>query len=243
VGTSLVSKVYLKTLESQSLQSRLTIRRHLIRERVAAVSLLCRQLELYGGRVPRSTRAPHLRKAVEREMKTLFGNAATAFTLELRELLDHCERLVRHQEALDHALKRLARDNEVCRRFMDIPGVGPISALTFFAVIGEPHRFRRSKDVGAYLGLAPRLYQSGLTTHVGRISKMGNAAARSLLTQASMKLLCSGEDSALRDWASEVARRRGLPRARVALARKLAVVMLEMWKTGESYRPRPVAVA
>jgi hypothetical protein len=58
-----------------------------------------------------------------------------------------------------------------------------------------------------------------------------------------MKLLCSGEDSALRDWASEVARRRGLPRARVALARKLAVVMLEMWKTGESYRPRPVAVA
>jgi transposase len=243
VGTSLVSKVYLKNLECQSLQTRLTIRRHLIRERVAAVHLLCRQIELYGGRIKPSTRAQRLREVAEPEMKKLFREPSAALASELRHLLKRCEQMVRDQQAIDHDLRCLASENEVCRRFMEIPGVGPICALTFYATVGEPHRFRRAGDVGSYFGLTPQIRQSGLTARVGRISKMGNAAMRGLLVQASVTFMRSSRDDCdLRAWASGIEQRRGAARARVALARKLAVLMLTMWKTGQKYNPRPAAL-
>jgi transposase len=239
IGASLVSKVYLKSLECQSIQSRLTIRRHLIRQRVAGVNLLCRQLEVYGGRVRGPTKSLQFRARVEVELRKLFGRASTPLTSELRHLLDHCERLVTYQLALDRELKRTAAAIEVCQRFMEIPGVGPICALTFYATVDEPGRFRRTRDVGCYLGLTPRLHQSGLTSRVGRISRMGNKSTRQLLVQAAMYFLrLSKTDCALRQWALGIAGRSGRRRARVALARKLAVIMLAMWKSGASYEPR-----
>lgn len=235
IGVSTVSKVHLKSFEFQSLQSRLTIRRHLIGERVAAVNLLCRQVELYGGRVQRSTRAAHLRQDVERELKRLFGRKTTALTAELRNLLDHCESMVMRQQVMDEKLNREAHEIEICRRFMQIPGVGPMCALTFYAAIEEPERFHRSSNVGAYLGLTPTVHQSGLTKRSGRITKMGHRALRCLLVQSSMILMRSNVACSLRDWALDIEKRRGRGRARVALARKLAIVMLRMWKTGEAF--------
>jgi transposase len=238
LGASLVSKVYLKTLEAQALQSRLTIRRHLIRHRVSAVNLLCRQLELYGGRVSRSTRSMQLRAKIEVEIKTLFGRATNPLPPDFDYLLEHCEQLIAYQYQLDGELKRLAANNEVCRRFMQIPGVGPICALTFYAAVGDPHRFKRSSDIGSYLGLTPKLHQSGLTMRLGRISRMGNRTMRTLLTHASLRFMhASKQNSDLLGWASEVEQRRGRGQARVALARKLAVVMVAMWKKGEDYQP------
>lgn len=239
VGAAAVSKVHLKSLECQSLQSRLAIRRHLIRERVAAVSLLSRQLELYGGRIGPATRAKRLRERVEPQMRTLFGKEPNALASELRHLLYHCEAMIEHQQATDEDLARLAHENDVCRRLMGIPGVGPICALTFYAAVGEPGRFCPSKRIGAYFGLSPTIHQSGLTSRQGRISRMGSAAMRCLLVQASMTFMrCSGTDSDLGEWALRIAGRRGAGKARVALARKLAVLMLSLWKTGETYRPR-----
>lgn len=239
VGATAVSKVYLKNLDCQALQSRLTIRRHLIGERVAAVNLLCRQLELYGGRIRRSTRPRHLRENVEAEIRKLFRKEASPLTSELRSLLNRCEEMVLHQQAIDDELKQLAFDNEVCCRFMAIPGIGPICALTFYAAVGDPDRFARCANIGAYFGLAPRIHQSGLTSRRGRISRMGSKAMRSLLVQASITFMrLGGSDSDLRMWASNVEARRGAGRARVALARKLAIVMLSMWKTGQPYLPR-----
>jgi transposase len=239
IGASAVSKVHLKSLECQSLNSRLAIRRHLIRERVSAVNLLGRQIDLFGGRIGGSTRAMHLREMAEPQIRRLFGRTPTPLSSELRHLLDHCELMVTWQRAIDAELKRLAAANELCRRFMAIPGIGPVCALTFYAAIGEPARFKRSSDIGAYFGLTPKLNQSGLTSRSGRISRMGNASVRGLLVHASIAFMrCSNGDCDLQEWASVVASRRGKPRARVALARKLAVVMLTMWKTGEPYRPR-----
>jgi transposase len=238
IGKTLISRVHLKTLECQSLQSRLTIRRQLVRQRVAAVNLLCRQLELYGGRINRSKKSMQLRDQVETELKNLFGRASNPLTSALRHLLDHCEQLIAYQQIADRELTRFASGNEVCRRFMEIPGVGPLCALTFYATIGDPHRFRRSADVGPYLGLTPRLHESGLTSRHGRISRMGHRAARSLLVQASLSFMrCSSVDSTLRSWTSELELRRGRGQSRVALARKLAVVMLAMWKSGQAYAP------
>jgi transposase len=191
-----------------------------------------------------STRALHLRENVEPEMRKLFGKGVTRLTSELRHLLDHCEAMVIYQQAMDEELKRVALGNEVCRRFMDIPGIGPICALNFYAIVGEPERFRRSADIGAYFGLTPSVRQSGLTTRTGRISRMGSTVMRGLLVQASITFMrSSSADSQLGDWAARIAQRRGKGRARVALARKLATVMLAMWKTGESYQPRLGLVA
>jgi transposase len=237
IGASLVSKVHLKSFDCQSLQSRLTIRRHLIRQRVDAVNLLCRQIELFGGRVCGCTRSMGLRKRVETEIRHVFGRSTPPVVRDLHQLLDRCEQLMMYQKAVDRDLKRSAVENEICRRFMEIPGIGPLCALSFYASISEPHRFARSKDVGCYLGLTPRLRQSGLSSRSGRISRMGPRATRSMLVQAAIGFMrCSPPDCDLRAWCSRVEEARGRGQARVALARKLAVVMLAMWKTGEPFR-------
>lgn len=241
LGAATVAKVYLRSLDCQALQSRLAIRRRLIRLRVGAVNALCRQLEQFGGRINSSTRSSLLRSRVEPEFRKLFGRAPNRLVSDLRYLLDLSEQLLAYQTAIDSELKRLARENEVCRRFMEIPGVGPICALTFYAVVSEPHRFGRTSDIGSYLGLTPRIHQSGLMCRVGRISKMGNATARSLLVQSGSRFMrCNTEDTQLHAWALQVEQRRGRGRARVALARKLATVMLSMWKNGEPFQPRPL---
>ena len=241
LGVSNVSKVYLKDFETQALQSRLTIRRHLLRERLAAVSLLCRQIELYGGRIRRSTRDTHLREAVEPQLKRLFGRAPSALSNELRDLLDRCEQMIEYQRAFDEQLRKLALDNAICRRLMTIPGVGPLCALTFYAAVGEPERFARSADIGAYFGLAPTTHESGLTVRPGRISRMGNAPMRRLLVQAAMAFMRWADPAcALKAWALQIEQRRGRPRAKVALARKLAVLMLTLWRMRTIYLPQTI---
>jgi transposase len=238
ISASLVSKVYMKSLDSQSLQSRLSIRRHLIRQRVAAVCMLGRQIELFGGRLRCNPKSNRFRSAVEAEIRNLFPIGSSALVEQLRFLADHCERLTNYQRAIDRELKLAARENEVCRRLMEIPGVGPLCALTFYAAVDDPHRFLRSSDIGSYFGLAPRIRESGLTSKKSRISKMGNKSVRSLLVHAAGLYLLYGKlDSALRDWALRIEERRGRAPSRVALARKLAVVMLAMWKSGGHFEP------
>jgi transposase len=238
IGASLISRVHLKSLECQSLQSRLTIRRHLVRERVRSVNLLCRQIELYGGRVSGCTRSMRLRPRIEAELKQVFGRSDPCLVRQLHLLLDRCEELLLLQNAIDRDLRRMALENEVCRRFMQIPGVGPLCAWSFYAAVGEPARFRRSAAVGSYFGLVPKLHESGLTVHSGRISKMGNKAARGLLVHAAVHFARFSPDCALHRWTARIELTRGKKKARVALARKLATLMLAMWKSGESYNPR-----
>jgi transposase len=125
----------------------------------------------------------------------------------------------------------------VCRRLMSVPGVGPITALAFRATIDRPDRFRRSRDVGAHLGLTPARYQSGETDIQGKISRCGDELARTALYEAAHTLLVrSRKWSALRAWGMKVAKARGMARARVAVARKLAVILHRMWSDGAEFR-------
>jgi transposase len=131
----------------------------------------------------------------------------------------------------------LARGEEVCRRLMSVPGVDPITALAFRATIDRPDRFRRSRDVGAHLGLTPSRYQSGETDISGRISRCGDELARTALYEVAHTLLVrSRKWSALRAWGMKVAKARGMARARVAVARKLAVILHRMWSDGTEFR-------
>jgi transposase len=239
ISAATVSKVYLKSLECQALQSRLAIRRHLIRQRIAAVSMLSRQLELFGGRLRCNPSKLGFQAAAEEEIGRLFPTGSDALAGQLRYLADHCERLIAYQRDLDRELERMALDHPVCRLLMEIPGVGPLCALTFFAAVDDPHRFRRSSDIGSYFGLAPRIHESGLTARKARISKMGNKAVRSLLVHAAaIHLHYCDRDSPLRQWTLCLEERRGRIASRVALARKLSVVMISMWKSGSHFAPR-----
>ena len=131
----------------------------------------------------------------------------------------------------------LVRKEQVCRRLMSVPGVGPITALAFRATIDRPDRFRRSRDVGAHLGLTPARYQSGETDIQGRISRCGDELARTALYEAAHTLLVRSKKwSSLRAWGMKIARHRGMARARVAVARKLAVILHRMWSDGAEFR-------
>lgn len=244
IGASLVSRVHLKSLECQILQSRLSIRRSLIRIRVKLGNLIGRHVDHFGGRLSKMRVSPKMSLEVEAILKELFGRSSGAPTADLRRLLKYWEMLLTEQRVIDQELRAYAAGNETCQRFMEIPGVGPICALTFYASVADPHRFMSSAQIGPYLGLTPKVRQSGLARTEGRISKMGNTAARTALVNSAIHFMkCGGEDSALRMWAVGVEQRRGRKKARVALARKLATVMIAMWRRGESYACRPAALA
>jgi len=131
----------------------------------------------------------------------------------------------------------IARKEAVCRRLMSVPGVGPITALAFRATIDRPDRFRRSRDVGAHLGLTPSRYQSGETDIQGKISRCGDELARTALYEAAHTLLVrSRKWSALRAWGLKIAKHRGMARARVAVARKLSVILHRMWSDATEFR-------
>lgn len=152
-------------------------------------------------------------------------------------LLGVVEVMTREVERLTKRVLDEVCAEPTCRRLMTVPGVGPLTALAFRATIDQPNRFRKSRDVGAHLGLTPRRYQSGETDVQGRISRCGDELARTALYEAAHSLLIrSTKWSALRAWGMNVAKRRGMARARVAVARKLAVILHRMWADGTEFR-------
>jgi len=121
---------------------------------------------------------------------------------------------------------------------MTIPGVGQLTALAFTAAIDDPRRFRRSRDLGAYLGLVPRRYQSGEVDYVGGISKVGDRRVRTLLYEAANVMLTRYKgELKLKDWALAIARRSTMRKARIALARRLAIIMHAMLRHGTEFQP------
>ena len=138
---------------------------------------------------------------------------------------------------LHRALLGIVRADPVCRRLMSVPGVGAIVAITFKSGVDDPTRFRRSRDVGPHFGLTPRKYQSGEIDVTGSITKVGDRMVRTALYEAaSVMLTRTVRFSALKAWAMAVARRRGTKKARVALARKLGVILHRMWVDGTKFR-------
>src|SRR5205814_1622526 len=136
-------------------------------------------------------------------------------------------RVLREQLGVLHRqLLEIVRHDEVCRRLMTTPGVGPVVALTFRATVDVPSRFTSSKAVGAVFGLTPRRHQSGEIDRMGAISKCGDAMMREMLFEAALVLMThSRKWSWLKAWGMKIARHRGMKRAIVAVARRLAVIM------------------
>jgi transposase len=179
------------------------------------------------------------------------GMVGIKFEARIRELVaDHPDlaaivepllivrRVLREQlDVLHCQLLEIVRNDEVCRRLMTTPGVGPVVALTFRATVDVPSRFSNSKAVGAAFGLTPCRQQSGEIDRMGGISKCGDALMRETLFEAALVLMTHRRKrSWLKAWGMKIARHRGMKRAIVAVARRLAVIMHRMWVDGTEFR-------
>jgi transposase len=151
--------------------------------------------------------------------------------------------LCRATTGLDMAVKEKAREHPIARRLMTIPGVGPVVSLCFVALVDDPARFSKTSHIGAFLGLTPRRFQSGATDWPGRVSKCGDSAMRRLMFEAESSLIHRVQRfSPLKSWAVRLAGRRGFAKAAVATARKLAVLILTLWKNETDFEwSRPTA--
>jgi transposase len=145
--------------------------------------------------------------------------------------------LLREFNAFEKRVRAMARSDERTKLLMSTPAVGPIVALTYAAAIDDPARFKSSKQTGAHFGLTPKKYQSGETDYSGRISKIGDAAVREALYQAAHVMLTKPVKgcSQLKSWAMRIAKRAGKSKAKVALARKLAVILHRMLASGKPF--------
>ena len=145
---------------------------------------------------------------------------------------------------LDNAVKAVVRSDPICQRLMTVPGVGPVTSLTFKAGVDDAGRFRSSRTVAAHFGLTPRRFQSGETDNPGRISKAGDREVRLALYGAAHALMTRSDKwSTLKAWGLRLAKTRGHRRAVIAVARKLAVILHRMWVNGTDFRAARAQVA
>ncbi len=135
---------------------------------------------------------------------------------------------------LDKEVKRLANADPVCQLLMTMPGVGPITSLTFKSAVDDPQQFRRSRDIGLWVGLTPGRHQSGELDISGRITKAGDAGLRAALYMAAQSML-KGKHNWLKSWALRLATRRGKKFAKVALSRRIGVVLHRMMSDGTEF--------
>jgi transposase len=223
--------VHVKTLRSQKLRVLLTHRKLLQSKAIAIENELRASLRNFGlkvGMIGTMKFEARIRELVER-----LPDLAV-----LVEPLLIVRRVIREQLGILHRrLLAIVRDDDVCRRLMTIPGVGPVVALTYRVTVDVPARFRKSKAVGAVFGLTPSRYQSGENDRTGAISRCGDEMMRIMLYEAAQSMLVrTAKWSWLKAWAMKIARHRGMKKAIVALARRLAVIMHRMWVDGTEFR-------
>jgi transposase len=243
LGRNTISQVYLKSPACQHVRSQLIMRKKLVLLRVAAEGAIRSRFALHGIRF-RSTAAPGaVREQVQTRLSQIKADEDVNVAADVMPLVEVCESLRTYLTKLDSTLKERAKSHEICRLLMEVPGVGPICALSFYSAIEDPTRFRKASDVAAYLGLVPRRYQSGELSRTLGITKTGNKLTRTHLVTAATVFGNFAPDSALKEWYMKLRERAGSGRARVALARKLSIILLTMWKNGAHFEPSPSSAA
>jgi transposase len=172
----------------------------------------------------------------ERRVEALLADRSDVAPI-VRPMLAAWRQLREQIATFDKAVRVLVKASPTCRLLMSVPGIGAVSVLAYVSTVEDPGRFARSRAVGAHLGLTPRQYQSGEVDRSGRISRCGDTLARTLLYEAAVVILYRVKRaSSLKDWALAIAKRSGMGKARVALARKLSVILHSVWRSGEPFR-------
>ncbi len=222
--------VHVKSPEAQMVRTVLQARRQVVASLLQIQGSIRGLLKVYGLKVGDTHRC-----RFDKRVRDLLAEVPR-LEVAIGPLLRVLEQLMGERGKMDKLLSQAARKDKVCLRLMTIPGVGPITSLAFRATVDEPDRFASSKVVGSYFGITPRVYQSGEVDRSGHISKQGDGMIRHLLYEAASALMTRcRQPSKLRAWGIAIARRRGAKRARVAVARKLAVIMHRMWVSGGEF--------
>jgi transposase len=227
----LLVQVHRRRAESEALRRLLVTRAGLVRIRAG----LCRQVRavlrqdgVILPRVPTPDLPLHLRTQ---------GSCPEDLATVIDPLIAVMEEVTRQIDLIEKQLHGIADADPTIRRQVGIPGVGPIVALTYCALLDTPRRFPDGRRVASYIGLVPSENSSGGKQRLGAITKRGNRDVRWLLVQAAHALMRSKQDTALRRWGLAIAARKGKRKAAVAVARKLAVVMWTLWKDEVDYIP------
>lgn len=231
VRTGWFKAVHLKSAAGQRLRTLTAARKAAVRTVTGNEQVIRGLLRPLGLKIGTVTRA-----RFEARVRELIG--ADKMLLVVFEPLLRIHKSLRESLAeLHRVVLRAVRIDPICRRLMTMPGIGPVTALTYRATIDDPKRFRRSRSVGAYLGLTPRRYQSGEVDRVGRITKVGDSETRTALFEAAnVILLPTTRWSSMKAWAMRIADRQGARRAKVALARRMAVTLHRMWADEQDFR-------
>jgi len=228
--TGWFKEVRIKDLDSHSVRALLASRALLVkikRDLENQIRGLLKNFGLVIGRAKFNVFAVRTEELVESRPELV---AAVGPLLEARKAIEQ------QVGDLDRKVLKLARRDVQVRKFMTAPGVGPITALCFKATIDDPTRFMRSRSVGAYVGLTTRRHASGEVDWSGRISKCGDAMLRMYLFEAAGVLLTRVPKwSGLKAWGAKLTKRNGLRKAKVAVARKLAVILHRMWIDGTEF--------
>jgi len=224
-------EVGVKSLEGHKVRAILGARTRLVGMRTDIRNQVRGLLKIFGIVLER-----HSGKRFEaRVMEAAQGDSVPVQSL--RSLLAVLSAIDIQLDKLDRMAIDQAKQNPVCRNLMTIPGVGALTAVAFVSAIEDPRKFQKSSSVGAFFGLTPKRYQSGETDISGRVSKCGDDLVRTYLYEAANSLLISCKKwSSLKAWGMRIAKRSGMNKAKVAVARKLAVIMHQMWITGEEFR-------
>jgi transposase len=224
-------RVYAKSANAQEVRAMLTARKLMQSKLLDVESGIRGVLRGFGLKV-----GPISRGRFEMRILELV-NGNTILEITIGSMLAARAALETEFKRLHRELLTLVRADPVCRQLMSVPGVGAIVAITFKSGVDDPTRFRRSRDVGPHFGLTPRKYQSGELDVTGSITKVGDRMVRTALYEAaSVMLTRTVRFSPLKSWAMAVAARRGTKKARVALARKIAVILHRMWVDGTDFR-------
>jgi transposase len=234
VRTGWYKEVHVKSRYAQELRVLLSNRRLLLKQRVDIDNELRGILRNFGLKVGKVCKG----KFDDRVRELLAG--APALVVMVAPMLAVRKVVMAQFTKLHEALLAIVRTDAECRRSMTVPGVGPVTALAYKAGVDNPQRFKSSQAVGAHFGMTPRKYQSGEIDRNGRISKCGDEMVRSTLYEAAGTLLTRvKQPSSLRDWGLRVAKRRGLGKAKIAVARRLAVILHRMWVDGTDFQAQP----
>ena len=229
--TGWFKNTHVKSDESQKLRMLLNTRKTLVARRLDIENQIRGSLKVFGLKIGQTT-TPRYQHRVYSLIKV-----DEQIQVCVEPLLEVRRHIIIQCRKLDSMIRNIVKHDEVCRRFMGIPGVGPLTALFFKSTIDDPHRFSKSGNVAVHLGLTPRKYASGQIDYDGRITKCGDALMRSHLYEAAQVLMRrSSKKSDLKSWGTRIAKRGSMKKAYVAVARKLAVIMHRMWVDGTEFR-------
>ena len=238
-GEDFLKFVTIRSQYAQETRALLFMRDHLVQNKVSLENHICGILKPFGLIVARGNVSAN----------TLYERVIDALALgedrgicirdtimpSLKLYMSACQQI----EPLTKQVEEAAQTIDIVKRFMEIPGIGPVTALSFYTAVDYPERFAKSSDVAAYFGLTPRQHQSGESNFTGRISKRGDASTRRALVNAATVLLANSNDwNSIKAWGVRLAKRIGFSKARVAVARKLAVIMHRIWINNDRFRPK-----